>query len=297
MNFHLEGIFPALLTPFTKGGVRVDYSKACKLAGRLAHQGVHGLFVCGTTGEGPLLTVDERKKLLEEVVRAVGKRIKIIAHTGCFDTATTIELTRHAQKTGAVAAGVIAPGFFTLDDISLAAHFKSVANAVKDYPIFLYNLPSCAKNALSPELVAGLAKSVKNIAGMKDSGGSLQVTARFISETPRGFNVINGCDEFSFQAYLTGANGSVSSTANVTPELFLGIFNAVKAGKIDEARKIQVQLSKACGLFQYGRMVAYYKEGLRLRGGDAGSVRSPQRELSADEKKAFAKALHGAGLI
>jgi dihydrodipicolinate synthase/N-acetylneuraminate lyase len=297
MNFHLEGIFPALLTPFTKGGARVDYGKACKLADRLAKQGVHGLFVCGTTGEGPLMTTEERKKLLEEVVKAVGKRITIIAHTGCFDTATTIELTRHAQNVGAAAAGVVAPGFFTFDDACLAAHYKAVAAAVKTFPIFLYNIPGCVKNALSPELVANLAKSVKNIVGMKDSGGSLQVMARFVSDTPKGFNVINGCDEFSFQAYLTGANGSVASTANVTPELFLGIFNAVKAGKLDEARKIQIQLSRACGLFQYGSMVAYYKEGVRLRGGDAGYVRSPQRELTPDEKKAFAKALKSGGLI
>lgn len=297
MKFHLEGVFPALLTPFTKGGVKVDYDKACAHAARLAKQGVHGVFVCGTTGEGPLMTNEERKKLLEEVVAAVGKRIKVIAHTGCLDTATTIELTRHAQKAGARAAGIVTPGFFTLDDASLAGHFKAVAASAKDFPIFLYNIPGCAKNALSPELVTRLANETDNIIGMKDSGGSMQILGRFVAETPSTFNIINGCDEFTFQAYMTGANGSVSSTANVTPELFLTILESVRAGKLEKARATQIKLSRACALFQYGRMVAYYKEGVRLRGGDAGYVRSPQRELTPEEKKAFAKALKADGLI
>src|SRR3990167_1986906 len=96
MKFRLEGLVPALLTPFTKGGAQVDYDRACALACRLADQGVAAVFPCGTTGEGFLMTLDERKKLIAEVVQAVRGRIKVIVHSGCFDTASTIELTRHA---------------------------------------------------------------------------------------------------------------------------------------------------------------------------------------------------------
>jgi len=297
MKFSLEGLVPALLTPFTKGGAQVDYDKACALANRLADQGVAAVFPCGTTGEGFLMTLEERKKLVAEVVQAVRGRIKVIVHSGCFDTASTIELTRHAAEVGAVAAGVVTPGFYTYDDASLARHYKLVAAAVKGFPIFLYNIPGCAKNALSPELILRLANEVENIIGLKDSAGQIQNLTRVIDGAPKGFTVLNGVDEYTFQALLSGASGSVTSTANVAPELFLNVMTALKKGDVKKARAAQTKLDSACKIFQYGKMVAYYKEGLRLRGFDPGYVRPPQRELTADEKKTFAKNLQAAGII
>lgn len=296
MRLKIEGLVPALLTPFDKDGA-VMHDRACALAERLAGQGVAGIFPCGTTGEGMLLSIAERKKLIEELVGAVGKRIKVIAHTGTLDTASTIDLTRHAMETGAAAAGVIAPGFYTYDDASLARHYKLVARAAKGFPIFLYNLPGCAKNLLSPDLILSLAESVDNIAGLKDSAGSIQNLVRVLEARPAGFRVLNGVDEYTFQAKLSGTDGSVTSTANVAPELFLNVFKAVAKGNLAAGRKCQKRLNEACKLFQYGKMVAYYKEGLRLRGFDPGYVRAPQRELTAGEKKAFAKELETAGLI
>jgi 4-hydroxy-tetrahydrodipicolinate synthase len=297
MNFVLEGVIPAMLTPFTKNGKQIDPEKAGALAVYLADQGVHGVFPCGTTGEGMLMTLDERKRVIEAVVAAAGKRIKVIAHTGCLDTASTIELTRHAMETGAAAAGVVAPGFFSYDDASLLAHFSAVANAVKGFPVLLYNIPGCAKNWLTPSLIATLAERHENIVGMKDSSGDMSALTRILACVPKDFKVINGVDEYSFQALVAGAKGCVSSTANVVPELFLSIFDNVRKGDFKKAWSAQVKLANACTLFQYGRMVAYYKEGLRLRGFDAGSVRPPQRELTAAEKKALAKSLEEAGLI
>jgi dihydrodipicolinate synthase/N-acetylneuraminate lyase len=289
MSFHLEGVIPALLTPFSKDGSRVDYGKACALADRLAGQGVHGIFPCGTTGEGMLMSLDERKQLIAELVKAVGKKIKVIAQTGCFDTAGTIELTRHAMEVGAAAAGVVAPGFYSYDDASLLRHYGAVANAVKGFPVLLYNIPGCAKNVLSPELIFELAKRHDNVVGMKDSSGNMSALTQILAGVSQKFSVINGVDEYTFQALLSGANGCVSSTANVVPEFFLNIFNAVRKADLKKGWTGQIKLSRACKLFQYGKMVAYYKEGLRLRGFDTGGVRAPQRELTAAEKKAFAR--------
>lgn len=296
-RFSLEGVIPAMLTPFTRNGARVDYDRAAALGQRLADQGVHGVFLCGTTGEGLLMTVEERKRVLETVLKAVGKRIKVLAHTGCLDTASTIALTRHAAEVGAYAAGIVAPGFYTYDDGALLRFYQDVAASVPGFPVMLYNLPSCAKNVLSPALVARLATEVTNIAGIKDSGGMLQHQNRMVIDTPDDFVVINGCDEFTFHALMGGANGSVSSTANVIPEVFLSIFNAVKAGHLKKAQTSQSLLSHATQVFHYGAMVAYYKEGLRLRGFDPGAVRPPQRELTSKEKKAFADELAALGLV
>ena len=294
MKVKLEGIFPAMLTPFTKGGVHVDYEKACAFAEWLAKKGVHGLYVCGTTGEGMLLHPEERKILLEEIVSAVGKKLKVVAHTGCLDTATTIELTVHALDAGAVAAGVIAPGYYRYDDAALIAHYKMVARAVKGGPVLLYDLPAFTGNALSEELVLELANSVDNIVGMKESHRDIAAFSRLVDKAPPGFALINGADEYTYQVYLTGAHASVSGTANVVPELFVGIYTNVQKGNLKKARALQAKLSVACELFKYGRLLASYKEGLRVRGLDLGYVRPPQRELSAKEKRAFSKTLEEA---
>lgn len=297
MEFRLEGVIPALLTPFTAGGAEVDYDKVRGLVSHLARQGVHGVFPCGTTGEGMLMSVAERKKVIEEVVAEAAGRIKVIAHTGSFDTATTIELTRHAQEAGAYAAGIVTPGFYGYDNAALTAHFKAIVAAVPGFPILLYNIPGCARNNLSPDLITTLAREVDTIVGMKDSSGNMGALSTVLASKPADFTVINGVDEYSFQALMAGAKGSVSSTANVIPEVFLSIFHNVRSGNLEAAWESQVKLCKACHLFHYGAMVAYYKEGLRLRGFDPGYVRGPQRELTPEEKSAFAKAVEAAGLF
>ncbi len=297
MDLKLEGIISAILTPFTKNGVKVDYEKACALAIRLADQGVHGIFVCGTTGEGFLMTVEERMRLLEELIGAVGKRINVIAQTGHFDTGTSIKLTRHAQKAGAVAAAVIAPGFYTYDNTALKLHYKMIANAIKGFPIMLYNLPSCAKNLLTPALIFELSTKYNNIMGIKDSSRDMALLSRVLGDAPDEYIIINGVDEYTYQAYLTGAHGSVSSTANVFPELFLNIYTNVKKSNFEEAWETQKIINHVCELFNYGKMVAFYKEGLRLRGFDPGYVRPPQRELIPAERQRLAKRLEHMDLI
>lgn len=297
MPFIQGGVIPALLTPFTKGGKHVDYEKGAGLAGFLADKGVHGLFVAGTTGEGMLMTLDERKRLLETVVKAVGKRVDVIAHTGCLDTASTIELTCHAAQAGARAAGVIAPGFYGYDNLSLEVHFKAVAQAAKGFPILFYNLPACARNALSAEFIVGMAQKVENIRGVKDSSGDFVHIGELLAHAPKDFMVINGVDNYTYQALVTGAHGAVASAANVVPELFIAILQSVRKGKLGDAWQHQQKLSAAAKLLRYGAMVAYYKEGVRLRGFDAGCVRAPQRELSPKEGREFAKAMETAGLI
>lgn len=293
----IEGIISAMVTPFTKGGNYVDLDKVGPLAQRLVKEGAHGLFPCGTTGEGMLLSVEERKEVLLEVVEAVGKQATVVAHTGTFDLATTIELTAHAAANGAHAAAIVAPGYYGYDDISLALYYRAIAKAVDGFPILLYNIPSCARNALSAELILDLAGSVENIVGIKDSSGSMPLLTRLIGNAPKGFAVVNGADEYGYQAFLAGATGAVSGTSNVVLKLYRGIYDQVKAGNLAKAWQTQVKLEHACRIFEYGKKAAVFKEGLRLRGFDAGYVRPPQRELDAKEKKALAKALKEAGLL
>jgi len=295
-KFKPKGIISAMVTPFTKGGAYVDLDKVAQVAERLVKEGAHGLFPCGTTGEGMLLGVEERKEVLNEVIATVGKKTDVIAHTGTFELASTIELTAHAAAQGARAAAIVTPGYYGYDDIALTLYFRSLAAAVAPFPIMLYNIPGCARNALTPELVLELAQ-VENIIGIKDSSGDMKYLTRLLAEAPKDFAVVNGADEFGFQAFVAGAAGAVSGTSNVVLDYYLGIYDNVKAGNLKKAWQYQVTLEKACRIFQYGRMSAIFKEGMRLRGLDAGAVRPPQRELTAAEKKSLAKAMIDAGII
>src|SRR5690606_10610638 len=140
-----------------------------------------------------------------------------------------------------------------------------------------------------------LAETVDNIVGIKDSGGRMQLLNAILARRPEGFAVINGVDEYTLQALMTGADGSVASTANVVPEIFIDLYNQVRDGDRQAAWETQKRLGSACALFQYGAMVAYYKEALRLRGVDAGFVRPPQRELTDAEKKSLKQGMKAAG--
>lgn len=296
MKFKAEGIISAMVTPFTKGGEYVDFDKVGPVAEWLVKRGASGLFPCGTTGEGPLMTPEERKTVAEEVVQAVGKKAQVIIHTGVWDTATTIELTRHAQEIGAHGAGVVAPGYYGYDDAALEQYYRSIAKTVPGFPVLLYNIPGCAKNYLKPGLIAKLAE-VENIVGVKDSTCDMIQLTQLLSIVPKDFNVINGVDDYGYQAFMAGVKAAVSGTSNAVIDLYMGVYTNLKKGNLKQAWAWQVRQSEACRIFEYGRMSAMIKEGMRLRGFDAGYVRPPQRELTAAEKKALARRMEKAGLI
>ncbi len=297
MKFKLEGILPAILTPFKRGGSEIDFDKAAAWAEELARRGVHGIFMAGSSGEGLLMSIEERKQLACVLMDAVGRQIKVVVQTGCLDVPRTIDLTRHALEIGAHAVSVYTPGFYRYDDDALYGHFALVAKAVPEMPLLLYNIPRYTGNTLSPALIFKLGNGFDSIVGMKDSSGDIGHLGRVIAGAPKGFTVINGADEFSYQAYLTGAAGSVALTANVVPDLFLSIFDDVNKGKLDRALATQRRLNDVIDVLGGGAKISTYKEAVRLLGHDTGYVRPPQRELTADEKKALRQAMKRIGLI
>lgn len=297
MKFKVQGIISAMVTPFTKGGEFVDFDKVGPMAQRMVKMGASGLFPCGTTGEGMLMSSDERKAVLEEVVEAVGKTAKVIAHTGTMELASTIELTRHAQEAGACAAGVVAPFFYSYDETALYQYYAAVAKAVPNFPVLLYNIPGCAKNVLTPALVKRLADGFENIVGIKDSSGNMIALVEMLADADKKFSVINGVDDYGLQGFMSGCPAAVSGTSNVILDIYVAVLRAFERGDFKKAREKQGLLSKGAKALEYGSKASIFKEGLRLRGFDAGYVRPPQRELSAEEKKNLAKRLEAIGII
>lgn len=295
MKLELKGVIPAVLTPFQND--EVDYRTLGLYTDWLIQRGVHGLFPAGTNGEGALMSVSERKRVAKTVVEATNKRVPVLVHTGAVNTRETIELTRHAREIGADGAGVVAPYYFPHDDHSLIEHFCAVAEAVPDFPIFIYNIPGNAKNDVKPKVVANVVKRCANVIGVKDSSKDLGRLQDYISSMGAGFTAIVGTDALTFPAIMMGAAGVVSAVANVFPEQVIALYNAVLAGDYVKARELQYFVNKLRDALKIGPYIAPYKKALEYRGLSLGEVRKPLRPMSGEEEAAMRTALSGLGVI
>lgn len=287
----LRGLVCPMVTPFNAKG-HIDSAITKQLVDFLLSHGVHAIFAGGTTGEGMLLSLEERRALCEIVVEHVAGRATVIVHTGCITTADTIDLTDHAQATGASAASIIVPYFYTLDDQSLFNHFVSVAQAVSEYPIFLYTFTNNAKNGISPALLEHLRSAAPNIVGIKSSNPDLLEFQEYVEAGGEGFTALCGVDALMLPALALGAHGQVSGNTNAFPEPFRALYDAVTVGDLERARSKQQLIRRICQVLKDGLHPAYFKAVLTLRGIPAGRVRSPMRELTVGEWAELERGIH-----
>ena len=274
MDFKVKGIIVPTLTPFDGGG-KIDATAVERLVDFLIGNGVAGLFPGGTTGEGFLLSLEERRQVAEAVVSAAAGKVPVIVHTGTPTTSDTMALTQHAAEIGAGAAGIIAPYVYHHGDESLFRHFSCVANSVPQLPIYLYNFPAICNNTLSTDLVQKVMAEAPNVIGMKDSSGSLETLARLVAATDGYFNAINGGDGQALMALAMGFDGCVSGNANVVPELMVSLYNAVEGGDLKSARPIQQKINRVRALLGDGGNLSLFKGMLTRRGIPVGDVRPP----------------------
>ncbi|HSR35182.1 MAG TPA: dihydrodipicolinate synthase family protein [Anaerolineae bacterium] len=279
----LKGVIVAMLTPFDQEGEL--YEEGVRgVASWLIEKGVHGLFVCGTAGEGMLMSTEQRQRVAEIAVDEVKGRIPVIVHAGALSTAEAIALARHAQSSGAQAAGVVAPPFYPMDHICLVDHFVHVAQAVPDFPVYLYNLPGLAKNDIAPSVVADVCQQAGNVVGIKDSSRDVQRLTDYAKAAPEGFEVIVGSDGILLDGLQAGAVAGVSALASVFPEPVVGVWDGFVSGDLEMAQANQALIGKLRSAVKFGPYLGAYKEALRRRGVPAGYPRSPLRSLSDDEK-------------
>jgi len=274
MDFKLNGIIVPMVTPFDDDG-NIDTNAVAPLVEYLVAAGVAGLFPSGTTGEGFLLTGDERRQLAEAVIAAAAGRVPVIVHTGTPTTAETLALTQHAQAAGAQAVAILPPYVYQHSDEALKRHYLTVAQQVPDLPIFLYNFPAISHNTLSTALILALRAEAPNIVGMKDSSGSLEALTQVVAATKGDFNAINGGDGQALMALAMGFDGCVSGNANVVPELMVALYQAVTAGDLSAARPLQQQLNQVRAILGDGGNLSLFKGMLARRGVPVGDVRPP----------------------
>lgn len=236
-----KGIIPALLHPFDENE-EVDYRKLRIHVRRMLSAGVHGVFCLGTNGEFYALTEAEKYKIVETVIDEVNGKVPVYAGSGEIATRTVIKLTNGFQKMGVAAVSIITPYFINLSQHELYSHFAKIAENT-ELPIILYNIPIRTHINLETETVAALAEDFRNIIGIKDSSGDINLIKSYINQTPDNFSVLCGNDGLILDALLIGATGAVAGTANVIPNILLGLYNSFTEGNYDKARMWQRRIT------------------------------------------------------
>ncbi len=291
----IKGVIPAVVTPMQADG-QFDEQGLRRLIEHLIEQGVHGIFTVGTAGEFWALTLAEKRRVFEWTVATVNGRLPVYLGTCANTTAEAVQLARDAQTIGANALSVLTPLFIAPSEEEMFQHYRAIADAV-DIPVLLYTNPDRTGNDLSPALVERLATEVEHIAGIKDSSGNMSNTAEYLRRTPDDFRVLMGRDTLIYAALAHGAAGAIAASANLAPDLSVGIYDSYIAGDRAAALEFQRVLAPLRNAFSLGTFPAVLKTGLELLGLPMGPTRAPVGPLTSEQRERLRSALVKAGKI
>jgi 4-hydroxy-tetrahydrodipicolinate synthase len=292
----LQGIIPPLTTPFTEGGDVYEEGLG-RLIEFQIEKGSHGLFICGTYGSGPIMTVEERKRVHEIVVDQVKGRVAVVAHVGTTSTAQSVELARHAQSVGADYVASIAPYYHRHDEYTVIEYFGALVRAV-DVPVYVYNNPKASGVTITPSFLHHLADV--GVQGIKDSGFSFIELTHFMlaMEDKPEFRFIVGTEALALPAFMMGAKGSVAGLANAFPELVVQLWDLFQAGEYQQAAQVQMRVTKARQILHIPTSpnAACYAV-LHARGIDVGYPKLPILPVSAEKREAMIAGFKEMGLL
>lgn len=235
---HFGRILSAMVTPFDATGA-VDHDVAQQLAKHLVAEGNEGLVVCGTTGESPTLTDDEKLGMFAAVVEAVD--VPVIAGTVGNDTAHSIELTRRAAELGVHGILTLCPYYSRPSQAGIEAHFRAIADAC-DLPQIVYDIPVRTGRKVSSETLIRLAHEVPNIVAVKDAAGSPAESAKVIAATPDDFEYYSGDDGLTLALLAVGAVGTIGVATHWTAPDHVEMFDAWERGDVVAARAANARM-------------------------------------------------------
>lgn len=278
-----RGVIPAFYACYEDNG-SVSPKRTQALTEYLIEKGVKGLYVCGSSGECIYQSKEERKVILENVMKAAKGKITIIAHVACNNTTDSQELAAHAESLGVDAIAAIPPIYFHLPDHAIAQYWNDISSAAPNTDFVIYNIPQLAGVALSVPLYKEMLKN-PNVIGVKNSSMPVQDIQMFKDVKGEDSIVFNGPDEQFIAGRMIGADGGIGGTYAVMPELFLAADEAVRAGNVARAQEIQYKIDRIiyemCSC--HGNLYAVMKEILKRNGMNVGSVRKPLAALIPED--------------
>ena len=285
----LRGIVTPLITPLLKKG-GIDSESLARLVEHTIAGGIHGLFLLGTTGEGPAMSRALRVAMVEQTCKLVRERVPVLV--GITDTSydEALIMARTAAEAGASAVVSAGPLYYQVSQKLLLQYFKRLA-AESPLPLVLYNMPSCTQVRIPSGTVLRAAEE-RNIAGMKDSSGDMAYfhqLLRGLQKRPE-FTLLVGPEELMAESVLMGAHGGVNGGSNLWPRLYTTLYEAARSGNLAVVARLQPVVVEACGrLFDAGSYGEHYLEGLKyaahLLGLCSPAVSMPYGQLSDSGKR------------
>ena len=282
-----SGVYPAVITPFDADG-EVDVAKLENYINYLSDK-VDGLFVGGSYGSGPIMTVAQRKVLAEVTVKTCAGRIPVIMHIGTTNLTDTIELAQHAEKVGADALAAVTPFYYRHTPNVIKQYYVDLIKNV-DLPVIAYNNPKYSNFCISGDFLAELADI--GLEGVKDSSADISLFYDFMAKVKKeGFLFLIGSQTHLLPAVVGGAHGCVSGLSNANPGSTKEIYTKCKEGKFAEARDMQLKANLLRSVTGSGIPVPFYHAVLPMLGVDIGMPRRPFLPLPPEEVERIRKAL------
>lgn len=283
----IEGVLTAMATPFDADG-RVDHDAARRLAAHLLEHGSHGLVIAGSTGECPTLTDGEEIELLQAVRAEVGEEVLIVCGTGTNDTRHSCELTKMAADAGADASLIVVPYYNKPNEAGIRAHFETVAAAVPELPMVMYNIPSRVIVNAGPQLLQELGQ-VDNIVAVKqandDELGPIE-----------GLTVLAGNDNVLLRVLEFGGGGGICVASHIVGDQMREMWDAAQAGDIERAREIDARITPAYEATSVTTNPIPLKAALAMLGLCEDRLRLPLVSANEEQRAAIKAGLDAAGV-
>ena len=288
----LGEVLTAVVTPFDRDGA-VDYDAFRALARHLVDNGSDGLVVCGTTGESPTLSDDEKLELWRTAVDAVGDTATVIAGTGTYSTAHSVHLTEKAHELGADGFLVVTPYYNKPPPRGIVEHFKAIA-AESDKPIVAYNIPARVVVNIEPETMAELAE-IPTVCAVKQAYDDFDQARRILAETD--LDLYSGDDNITYPFLELGGVGVISVVSHVVGTQIKEMIRRFREGDGDGARRIHEELAPAWELLKVQTNPIAIKAALNLLGHEVGGLRLPLVEADERETTQVRGCLERLGLL
>lgn len=288
----LEGTFVALVTPFKSG--KINEEKIRELVRLQIENGTDGIVPCGTTGESPALSEEEKNRVIEIVIEEAKGKALVIAGTGTNNTEKSVKATAQAKEMGADAALVITPYYNKPTQAGLIRHFEAVAEV--NLPIMIYNVPGRTSVNILPSTIEKLSK-LDQIVAIKEASGDLNQVSEILTTCKDNIKVFSGDDSLFAPILAIGGVGVVSVVANLVPQYLKSLYEAFKSNEIVRMQQLHHQLFELCQAMFYETNPAPVKTAMNLMGMEVGELRPPLAPMSETNKEKLIESLKVYGLL
>ena len=269
-----KGMYAAIPTPISAEGTILENSFR-KICDRIIATGMQGILVCGSTGEYPLLTAEERKKAVKMVCEIVNGRTQVIAGCSCHNQEETIDMVEYAQSAGADMALVVPPYYMTTTEEGIYRYYEAISAHCRSISLLVYNYPDATNVRLSVDFIKKLS-GLPNVAGIKNTD-TMDHTSKLIGAMAENasFGIVNGFEHLAMGTLCSGGDGAMGIIQGLAPQQMMDIYNAIQNNDIQRAIKLNSQMRELYTLMEKEPCPAPVKAGFRLLGIECGEPRLP----------------------